>query len=475
MMFLTHSQHDYSRRSGLVSWAALLAAAALYAAPMAQAQYGGKVKPDDAAAPTLRAIGVLEWTGEIGKAKTSRLVPVAVYDGTALHDAGLYLARPAPLALETGVEYVLQKNGTRVGLFDIDSAARQQEAWIGLGGWKPMPVPKAAPLPPARIDDAETNDRPTLHRKRGSEDKSPDTKGSPSSAPGPAPDPDRPTLHKKQGDTPQDSSSGGAPSAGAKPSAQDDDSDRPTLARRAKGKPAPEQGYSEGIAGMVDTDRPHLSRGKPTGTGPEVTPTLAGMPEGMGQMVAVSDAADRPLHEWSFSWANPNDELRLRTLLEEQARAALGVAAPAPVPQPKAKHTATKTRLTLPPPVIPLDDVHFRVYELAYGAGATFVYSASVQPATGPRKFVTLIAQPGLYEDLRVLFKSVTDAAHLEDTPRMVLVDAVDALADNRAELLFELRSTAQRQFALYRVLRGRAEQLFVTGGGDFATGPGTR
>jgi hypothetical protein len=34
--------------------------------------------------------------------------------------------------------------------------------------------------------------------------------------------------------------------------------------------------------------------------------------------------------------------------------------------------------------------------------------------------------------------------------------------------LLFELRGATQRQFALYRVLRGRAERLFVTGGGEF-------
>jgi hypothetical protein len=45
----------------------------------------------------------------------------------------------------------------------------------------------------------------------------------------------------------------------------------------------------------------------------------------------------------------------------------------------------------------------------------------------------------------------------------MRLVDAVDAMADNRGELLFELRGQTQRQFALYRVLRGSAEQLFAT------------
>ena len=64
-----------------------------------------------------------------------------------------------------------------------------------------------------------------------------------------------------------------------------------------------------------------------------------------------------------------------------------------------------------------------------------------------------------------VLYKSVTDSAHLDETPRMRLVDAVDAMGDNRGELLFELRGDGQRQFALFRVLRGSAEQLFATVG----------
>ena len=52
----------------------------------------------------------------------------------------------------------------------------------------------------------------------------------------------------------------------------------------------------------------------------------------------------------------------------------------------------------------------------------------------------------------------------------MRLVDAVDAMADNRGELLFELRGATQRQFALYRVLRGEATRIFVTGGDAIGT-----
>jgi hypothetical protein len=43
-------------------------------------------------------------------------------------------------------------------------------------------------------------------------------------------------------------------------------------------------------------------------------------------------------------------------------------------------------------------------------------------------------------------------------------------MADHRGELLFELRGATQRQFALYRVLRGQAERLFVSGGDEFGT-----
>jgi len=101
------------------------------------------------------------------------------------------------------------------------------------------------------------------------------------------------------------------------------------------------------------------------------------------------------------------------------------------------------------------------------------VLSAHTEGAPKEQKFVTVIAQPDLYGNPLILLKSVTDGAHLDETPQMRLIDAVDALADNRGELLFELRGSTQRQFALYRVLRGTAEKIFATGGGEFGLAPG--
>jgi hypothetical protein len=119
-------------------------------------------------------------------------------------------------------------------------------------------------------------------------------------------------------------------------------------------------------------------------------------------------------------------------------------------------------------------DERFRAFELTYGSEATLVLTAHTDAAPSQTKFVTVIAQPDFYGNLQVILKTVTDGAHLDDNPRLRLVDAVDALGDNRGELLFEMRGATERQFALFRIARGQAEKLFVTGGGQFGADPGS-
>jgi hypothetical protein len=426
-------------------------------------QYPGQVtkKPKDNT-PVLRAIAVLEWTGDEGKPKASRLVPVTVYDGEALQDGNLYLARPQPMALAREVEYQLEKNGKPIGLYDIKNAGQEQGLWVGYGSWKPMPSATPKPAKPV-LDEAadEDSDRPVLHRKHSSSSGGDSSGGSSSgsSAPSAPSDPDRPTLHRKPGDT---SDSGGK---GSEPAP---DPDRPTLHNKAT---APAAAQSDHTSGYTDPDRPVLKRGKSSGNGPEVLPSLMGLPPEMQQAVAVSDAKSKPEHPWSYTWANPEDETKMKESMETIAREALGLKPPSAA-EP-AKHSATKNKTRnaqpAPPPVLPeLADEEFRVFELAYGSGATMVLTARTDGPPAQQKFVTLIAQPDLYGNVLVLLKSVTEGAHLDDTPRMRLVDAVDALADNRGELLFELRGATQRQFVLYRVLRGTVEKLFVTSGGDY-------
>jgi hypothetical protein len=450
------------------------------------AQYPGQVTKSSKENPELRSIAVLEWTGEASKPKASRLVPVAVLDGSQvqgdqLQDGGIYLARPVPLALNSEVEYELQQNGQPMGFFDVLNAGQEQGSWVGHGAWKPLPVvkPKPSMAELAKLDtNDEDSDRPVLHRKKHSGDSSgnaagkDDSSSANSTEPAPAADPDRPTLHKKSS-----SDSAGDTTSTSTDSASTPDPDRPTL-KKSKKKQVEDVGHVESLPEVTDPDRPTLKRGKSSGNNLEVTPTLMGLPSDseMEQAVAVSDAKSHPVHPWTYVWSNPDDEAKMKSALEEIARAALGLNPPPPPPSTTVKKASSRksAKLAPPPPPAPLLDERFRVFELAYGSGATLVLTArtgtdeSHDPAQ--QKYVTLVAQPDLYGNLLVLLKSVTDAAHLDETPRLRLVDAVDALADNRGELLFELRGATQRQFALYRVVRGQVEKLFVTGGGEFGS-----
>jgi hypothetical protein len=483
--------------------AAAILAAAMLAPVAAWSQYPGQVTKKSKDAPQLRSIAVLEWTGEPGKPKACRIVPVMVFDGEKLQDGGIYLARPEPLALSGEVEYELKQNGTTFGLFDIKNAGQEQGSWVGYGDWNAMPKPKpVVAVDPGKVDDVE-DDKPVLHRKKhpgeaptggttsdkGSSSstapsdpdrptlhKKDSSDSSTSSGASPASDPDRPTLHKKTDDTsaPAGSSTPAGNNTPTTAGAPTSDPDRPTI-KKGKQKPPEDIGHVDSLPDITDPDRPRLKRGKSSGNGLVVLPTLMGLPPDMQQAVAVSDATSRPDHPWTYSWANPDDEAKMKSAVEDLARTALGASVPAPAPKTPPPRTAAvtprKTAKPAPPPApAPLEDEEYRVFELAYGSGATLVLTAHTDDPLASQKFVTIVAQPDLYGNVRVLLKSVTDMAHLDETPRMRLVDAVDALADNRGELLFELRGDTSRQFALYRVYRGAAEKLFVSGGGVYGT-----
>ena len=505
-----------------------------FAAAAAVAQYPGLITKEDKSKkePVLRSVAVVEWTGAPGKPSASRVIPVSVYDGEQLNDGTIYLTRPEPLALAGGVEYELQTDGKPTGIFDVFGAGSVDGAWQGVGVWKPLSAAdtkkaegafNTSSLMNGKVD-IEDDDKPVLKRKHPKGTDTDDASAKPadgSSKTGGDDDPDRPKLKRKAGDSSNASdSSAGSGSGGAI------DPDRPTL-HRARHADSDMQVSNA----APDPDRPRLRHGRPD-TKTTESPRLEGLPPTMQQAVGVSDARSESEHPWKYSWANPEDETKMKVALEAMARTELGMDAPvAPVKKTAknaagqvgqagkgpAKATATPVRKKtsmLAADVLPLADEHFRVFELAYGATATMVLTASTPkpevevsaaPAAGsdapqdgppvikrgkptsaakpltegsasgskvanpiaksaPQKFVTLIAQPDLYGGVLVLYKSVTDSAHLDEKPRMRLIDAVDAMGDNRGELLFELRGETQRQFGLFRVLRGSAEQLFATG-----------
>ena len=200
------------------------------------------------------------------------------------------------------------------------------------------------------------------------------------------------------------------------------------------------------------------------------------MPADMHQRVAVSDAKDRPEHNFARPWDSELERADVLAKMQDLARARLAkydMPAPQP-PAPTSALAAPKTAVKAkkpaavppppPPPPVALSDESLRGYTLSYGGAATFIYTASSPGIGGATRYVSIVAQRELMGETKVALSSVTDTTHLDRTPWMRLVDVVDAEASNRASLLFELRGQSARQFALYRVIGSTAELIFQTG-----------
>lgn len=451
----------------------------------------------------VRAVGVYEWTGEMTKPAASRLIPVSLFIDGKFKDAAVYLARPVPFALAAGNVYELDQAGIALGTLDLAfarhmvasgaAAAPYDDGWFGYGKFVPPAPPKVSTLKPSKtlgvingLDDDD--DRPHFSARSaqpGSGDAATPTSGAPASSTGtPAADPDRPTLHRTTGSADQTASS----SSGETPA---NDPDRPTLRRHspqdASKNTADQPDANSAVASLNDDpSRPLLHRGKPVSALTDADiPKLAGLPadQDLHQMVAVSDAANRPPHDFSRAWEDEAEHQAILAKMQAAARAQLAAyeaantpaaanaTAPAKPLPPDTRRINSKLRRTVvqetPPPAPtpePLLDEQLKGYTLSYGGAATYVYSAHTGGLGPTLCFVTLVAQVDMNGEPQIAIKSVTDATHLDRTPRMRLVDAVDAEASNRASLLIELRAQNYRQFALYRVIGARAEQTFLTG-----------
>jgi len=450
-------------------WAAALALTAASVLP-ACAQYVGRV--DEAKEQTgvhLRATAVLEYTGELNKIKESRLVPIAIWDGAQYQPGGLYLAQPAPLAVLSGTQYELETAGKPQGTFNVRDAEDLAGLWIGVGTFEapPPPKPKAAPSKSNHVYEVRDNDpdkphfahRPADENQGGSGSGAGTASGS-SAQSAPPVDPDRPTLHGRASGSDTGSSSDAGTSSSGSSDQGDVDSDRPTFHRRSN---AAAQMPTNQPA--IDPDRPRLEYKQPEELAKlDKATALFGLPADMNQMAGVSDTRAGDTFSLAFSWANPDDEAKMKAALEEIAEKAMAPAAAAPAAAAKPASSAAarrKNHQAAQAETPEWADEDFHAYSLSFGGGATMVLTA--QSASKPVKYVTIVAQPDFYGQPKVLLKQVTSDNQLDLLPRFRLVDAVDTEGNGRADLIFELRGQTYRQFAIYRIAGGSATQAFVT------------
>jgi hypothetical protein len=366
---------------------------------------------------------------------------------------------------------------------------------------------------------AEDADRPTMRRRSGSgsgsgsgsstandSGKSASASSAGADTSVPADDPDRPHMSKRtssdaskdpSGDPSGDAGQGGpaksdGPSAGTTTTAptpttasggDSNDPDRPTLKRRTveeikKDRKNQDSASVTGLGSLNDDpNRPTMRRGKPASAMTEEDlPKLLGIPVDLKQMVAVSDAANRPAHDFARPWEDDMERAAVLSKMQVLARAKLAgygsAASAAAVPAtvrasatPAARRAAAAAaKKKSSAPGVPLLEEELKGYLLSYGGLPTYVYTAHTEGTGATLEYVTVVAQSDAFNQLKVAMESVTDAAHMDRTPRMRLVDAVDAEASNRASLLFELRGERSRQFGLYSVIGARAQQLFLSG-----------
>jgi hypothetical protein len=367
---------------------------------------------------------------------------------------------------------------------------------------QPTPAPSTADKDTTAKDTTPDSDRPTLHRRTGDETASSDTSNTTAGVSDPH-DAERPTLKRR--------------------SPEEEKAEQEKKKQERKKEDQASVTSSASIAD--DPDRPHLHHGSGEEGGDKEPPKLMGIPKDMHQMVAVSDAKNRDPHPFARPWEDANEHAAILAKMQGFARAKLadygvvpGVTPPsaiagssvspsadggmssqdggppklrrgippksdvtsAPIPAAPAAskkaapskqsaHTRTRGRTRSakaagPPPVTLADEV-LKGYTLSYGGAPTYVYMAHTVETGSVMRYVTIVAQDNGMGQLKVALASATDAAHLDRTPWMRLVDAVDVEASNRASLLFELRGKSSRQFALYRVIAAKPEQIFATGG----------
>ncbi len=463
----------------------------------------------------VRAVGVYEWTGDLKKPTASRLIPVSLFIDGAIQDAGVYLARPIPFALTPGNEYELQQAGIAKGSLELAYARHLQttdsgfeDGWFGYGSFKAPAAAKKEPVLRASktqpvLTSSKDDSRPHFGTKDDADAKKPESETGKSAPPDPedtakkkdstgtsADDPDRPTMRRRGTSTSPSTTDTAQASPGSSP---ENDPDRPTLKRRSPDDAKKNKKADDDVAFVTgtgslndDPDRPRLQRGARSTTSDSEIGKLIGLPKNLNQMVAVSDAANRSPHDFVLSWQDDKQRLAVLAQMQSLARAQLlsyqadplanpgSTPAPSPAarrisPAPRtARSSAPSPRKTVPKPAVkselPLLDEELKAYTLSYGGAPTYIYTAHTAGAGADLRYVTVVAQADLNGDLRPAIRSVTDEAHLDRTPRMRFIDAVDAEASNRASLLFELRSQSVRQFALYRVIGSRADTFFTTG-----------
>jgi hypothetical protein len=367
-----------------------------------------------------RALAVVELPAD-GRSKP-RLIPITILVDGRFWDASLYLANPRPMALDPGNVYEVERTGKPVGFFTVSEARSVKDRWIAFGDWQPQSEKPATASKSAKSHGDEDDERPVLRKPQSTPAQeahtAPEAKPA---APAPAPPPP-------------------------------DDPNRPVL-RRGKPKPQPQE--------ALDEDQETASPSKP-----KAAPHAAAFKVGE-VLAAISDAGGPEPRPYTYAWA-PDEQPKLTKAISDIATAEV------------ARYATSLPALRFAP-ASSFEQVSIRAFDVDYDNNPEIIFSARVPGMAPPAKrtrtakpappapdsffYVTVVGETDLYGQMRKLFSSVTDSAHLDVFPRLELIDAVDAEGAGRGDLLFRAWSRDASTYQLYHVGPDSLRKLFDSAG----------
>lgn len=466
-----------------------------------------------------RAVAVLRMTDK-GKAS---LVPIAILINGKFWDATVYKADPVPMALDSGTVYEAERSGSSLGLFTVGSALHSsspnaQAPWIGTGAWRPAGTEEPKPVlkantTPVGIDSDDAPPRLTHEpAKTAPADTASASKTAPASTTAPPSNPAPATTSNPSGSSdsdgpprlskpssvpsqppagsPQPAQSKPAAQTGTKSPAQDDSKSAQAKAENKSDVPASDSGADEAnrpilrrgkpAESFADEDVPGYSKPGASGASSSTAPSTGGnivetkaAQDDVKLIPAISDAGGPIPHPYTFEWIKGEEEDRRKQIIalaKQQVKAYVIAQDRATItpthPQP-AKHAVIKVKDPL------LDNVQMIAYDLWNSNQPIMVLTAQAhlpppspgaphsQVASDLQYSVTLVAYPDIYNNLHTLYSGVTDRFHLDVTPQLDLIDAVDADGDGRGELLFRETTDMGTGWVIYRATGDKLFKLF--------------
>jgi hypothetical protein len=313
------------------------------------------------------------------------------------------------------------------------------------------------------------------------------------------------------------------PQPGDKPA--DSKSDGKSDTAKSDTKSTDRENVPASDSGAGEANRPRLRRGKPATSFadeeipgysklgvPAVMSSVAAKPTpattaGPVQLIpAISDSSGPEPRSYGFEWVQGDEADRrkqLIALVQEQVRAYVDAQAKATVAPKTAPNAASRRAPAKKTPEPVLSNVQMTTYDLWSTNQPIVIFSADAQmpaksapqtaksttssgtlsaPAQQPslassgapsgpssagssrdslQYSVLIVACPDIYNNIHKLYAGVTDKYHLDITPRLELIDAVDADGDGRGELLFRETSDAGTGWVIYRANADKLWKIF--------------